>query len=62
MEEAQYEEVIRCCGKIISANIKYLFLLLDLLSVLCHVLNQIDEVETGYVRNIRKHKMQTGNS
>ena len=30
MEEAQYEEVIKCCGKIISASIKYLFLLLDL--------------------------------
>ena len=34
VEEAQYEEVLRCCWKIISARIKYLFLLLDLLSVM----------------------------
>ena len=34
MEEAQHEEFIRCCWKIISASIKYLFLLLDLLSVM----------------------------
>ena len=34
MEEAQYEEVKRCLWKIISESIKYLFLLLDLLSVM----------------------------
>ena len=56
MEEVQCEEVIRCWWKIISASIKYLCLLTC--CQLCHVLGPIDKVETGDVRDIRKHDIR----